>query len=391
MKNQIASIELKVLVKEFCQLENCRLDRVYDLEGASDGKQLVFQLNKSDDYASSKKFLVVNAPSAVYVSSSKPATCEQPGVFCSFLRKRLDNARLVSISQLHSERILEFVLSSKVGNLKLIIELFSKGNIILLDMSGIIQLAAESQNWKDRTIRPGFAYSPPPASADYSSIDLAGFKGLVLSSGKDSLVKCLAIDLGLSGAYAEEVCAQASVDKNLKPSALSDSLLQQLFSSLNTLLLKKPSPVAILDEKGLILEAFPFAVFAASKASTKEFSTFNELVLELSKQLRGRVISPMEASLSRKIREMEFALEQQNSTIKGMEISAKENSRIAEFIYENYQEIHQILDDYNKLRKSFTKDQLTEYFGCHKIFRNIDLKTGIIEFEIEETKKENAA
>lgn len=382
MKSQLAAIELKVLVQELKQLENSRLDRPYDLQGSSSGKQLVLQLNKSEATGSSKRFLAILSPSSIFFSLRKPATSEVPGSFCTFLRKHLDNARLVSIAQFGSERILELVFSSKTGELKLVVELFSKGNVLLLDEKGIIIAAAEQQNWKDRTVRPGFNYSPPPSSADFASIEFSQFSAAVLSSEKDSVVKCLATDLGLSGVYAEELCASANIGKEKKPSELSESELQQLFSSLQQLTSRKPNPVAVLDDTGRISEVFPFPTAAIAAAKTRQFSSFSEAVEAIMLQQQSSAVSPAEAALSRKIREMEIAIDQQNSTIAGMGKAVEENTKIAEEIYVHYQEIKQVLDDYNKLRKSFTQEQLKEYFKGNKLVKNIDEKTGTITVEI---------
>ncbi len=381
MKNQLASIELMVLVGELKQLENSRLDRAYDLQGGSAGKHLVFQLTSEGK----KRFLVCLAPSAIFFSAQKPQVSEQPGSFCASLRKHLDNARLVSISQAGSERILELVFSSKNGNIRLVVELFSKGNLLLVDGKGVIVAAAEQQSWKDRTVRPGFRYLPPPASADFANIQPGQFTSIILSSGKDSVVKCLATDLGLSGTYAEELCSSASVDKLKGPSALSEKELGQLFFSLQKLLSAKPNPIAVIDDNGRISEVFPFPPAAAATAKTRQFASFNEAVEALSLlQLQSSISAPGEAALSRKIREMEIAIGQQEAMIAGMQTAAEENRKAAELIYLHYQEIRQVLDDYNRLRKVFTPEQLREYFSSNKKIVSIDEKTGTVVLEIPE-------
>ncbi|MBI2143089.1 NFACT family protein, partial [Candidatus Woesearchaeota archaeon] len=262
MRNQLASIELRVLVSELKQLENSWLSQVYELAAANSkkgGKGIVLQLRIGvrpiahsamggivSTSEGNKRFLVIAAPSAVFSAVSKPETAEKPGGFCGMLRQHLGNVRLISVSQLGSERIVEVIFSLKQRRLRLIVELFSKGNLILVDEKNVIICCAEHQAWKDRTVRPGFAYQQPPATADFASMNEAQFGLAVLSSEKDSVVKALAVDLGLSGAYAEELCSAAVIDKDKKPQQLSQSELAALFSSLQKLLSRKPSPVAIL-------------------------------------------------------------------------------------------------------------------------------------------------
>ncbi len=381
MKNQLASIELRVLLGELKQLEGARLEKVYDLQGASaahPGKALAFQLSKSE----SKSFLVALAPSAVFLSAAKPQTEVSPGSFCSLLRHHLDNSRLLSVSQQGSERILELVFSSK-NTLKVIIELFSKGNIILTDESGTIIGAAESQKWSDRTIRPGFKYSPPPASADFSTMDVEQFSGRLLPSEKDFVVKSLAADIGLGGPYAEEICSMAGVDKLKQPGKVSKPEAWKLFSSLQLLLSRKLEPIGVLDDKGAVIEAFPFPVSALDKVKTASFPSFSEAVAAISLRLLDSSAEAMRTSPStRKITEMEFAIAQQKATIQGMHIAAAESTASAEAIYLHYADVKQVIDDYLKLRKTFTPEQLKEYFKSNKKIISIDEKTGTITLEL---------
>ncbi len=384
MRNQLASVELRVLVGELKQLEGSWVSQVYELEAAvvKSGKALAFQLSKSEG---SKRFLVCLAPSAVFFSPVKPQTSEKQGGFCSMLRQHLGNAKIVSVSQLGSERILEVVLSSGNSQLKLIIELFSKGNIILAGEKGVILAAAEHQAWKDRTIRPGFAYQQPPATANFASMDEVQFGKALLSSEKDSLVKALAVDLGLSGAYAEELCSAAAVDKSKNPQQLLQSELSALFFSLRQLLSMKPSPVAILDGSGSVVEVLPFPVAAvASAVKTRPFPSFNEAVGAFAmRQLESSISSLRESPSLRRVKELEIAIGQQTATIAVMEKAVNESTAAAEAIYLHYAEVKQVLDDYSKLRKTFTPEQLREYFKSNRKVISIDEKTGTVTLEIQ--------
>jgi predicted ribosome quality control (RQC) complex YloA/Tae2 family protein len=211
-----------------------------------------------------------------------------------------------------------------------------------------------------------------------------------LSSEKDSIVKSLAVDLGLSGTYAEELCSAAALDKAKAPSSLSQSELAALFSSLQRLLSMKPSPVAILDGSGRVAEVFPFPTAETAAVKTKSFSSFNEAVEALAVgQLESSFSSSRESPSLRRIRELEIAIGQQQSTIAGMEKAANEATAAAEAIYVHYQGVKGILDDYNALRKTFSPEQLREYFKPNKFVKNIDEKTGTIALEIED--KSNGA
>lgn len=387
MRNQLAAIELKMVVGELKWLEGSWLDQIYDLPSAAaegkgrvKGKAIVLQLSTSEG----KRFVVCVAPSAAFMSLRKPAVSESPGSFCSLLRHHLGNAKLVSISQLGSERILELIFSPRNRQqLRLVIELFSKGNILLVDEKGVIICAAEHQIWKDRTVRPCFKYSLPPATADFAALGEEQFQKAVLSSEKDSVVKALAVDLGLSGVYAEELCTTAKIDKAKNPSQMSQGEMEKLYSSLRQLLSRKLEPIAILDSSGTAIEAFPFRIAAAAGMKTKAFQSFSQAVeAVMVSRLESSVLSSRESLSSRRIKEMEFAIGQQKATISEMEKAVMENTRAAELIYEHYQDVKQILDDYSRLRKTFTREQMREYFGSNKKIKSIDEKTGTITLEL---------
>lgn len=383
MKNQLASIELSVLVSEFQHLVGAWMERVYDVQAGGlvrPGKALAFQLGKSER----KTFLVGIVPMAVFASASKPSVEVSPGGFCSLLRHHLDNAKLVSVGQRGSERILELVFSSK-GQQKLmvIIELFSKGNIVLLNEAGIILGAAESQKWADRTVRPGFKYSPPPAAPDFSAMDAMQFQAAILSSEKESVVKALAGGLGLSGAYAEELCALAGIDKSKTPKSILQPEAEALFSSLQQLLSREPQPLAILDGSDRVVEVFPFSMASSATAKTRHFPSFNLAVEALSTGLLDSSVSlSSEFSSLRRIKEVEFTIERQKAMIAGMEKVSQDAALAGEAIYLHYADVKQVLDDYLRLKKAFTPEQIKEYFKSNKKVVSIDDKAGAIALEL---------
>ena len=94
-----------------------------------------------------------------------------PPMFCMLLRKHLTGAKILSITQTPSERILEFTLktSSIIGEeleKRLLIELFGRvPNIILIDSDGVVidclRRFSGEMNSK-RLMLPGLVYHAPP-------------------------------------------------------------------------------------------------------------------------------------------------------------------------------------------------------------------------------------
>ena len=71
-------------------------------------------------------------------------------------------------------------------------------------------------------------------------------------------------------------------------------------------------------------------------------------------------------------------IKKQEDRLKALEKSVKENQRKGELIYENYQEIKQLLDNINSDRKKMSWDELKKKYKNNKLLKEIDEKTGKI-------------
>ena len=133
------------------------------------------------------------------------------------LRKHLDGYFLTNIVQIEPERILKFVFKSKDMQKTFYIEFFGKGNAILCDENNVIINSLEHHEFKDRTIRPKIKYEHPMMKYNVFDLNKNDLTELLKNSKKDNLVISLATDLGLGGAYSEEICLLSSIDKNKNP------------------------------------------------------------------------------------------------------------------------------------------------------------------------------
>jgi|GEM_PF-4037114 len=95
-----------------------------------------------------------------FIISSK-TILEQPNqdMFCQKCNKELKNSFISSVEQINEDRILSIKFSN---NKKLIIELFKKGNIILVDQDETIISCVIDRKMKDRYVLPKEKYIAPP-------------------------------------------------------------------------------------------------------------------------------------------------------------------------------------------------------------------------------------
>ncbi|MBI5225229.1 NFACT family protein [Candidatus Micrarchaeota archaeon] len=106
-----------------------------------------------------KAELGIRAHLSKYIEQSP----ENPSNFVMFLRKYLDNAKIISITQLNGDRIIDFFVSKKVA-MHLIFEMFAKGNLILTDTDYNIIGSYRFEQTDKRLIKKGQKYVPPENS-----------------------------------------------------------------------------------------------------------------------------------------------------------------------------------------------------------------------------------
>ena len=160
MKSELSGIDIHFLVDEFQSLLSGKMDQIYQ----RDKDEFIFQVHVPNV---GKKILRIIPGSLIYIASEKSQMPMRPPAFCIYLRKYLKGSRIRAIKQLSFERIIEFDLETKDQKYKLIVELFSKGNIVVCDEDYNIFSAMETQIWSDRSIKAKEIYKYPKREYDF--------------------------------------------------------------------------------------------------------------------------------------------------------------------------------------------------------------------------------
>jgi predicted ribosome quality control (RQC) complex YloA/Tae2 family protein len=378
MKTEISSLELNRLVRELQGLLGGKLEQLYQV-----GRdEFILQLHVP---GTGKSILRIIIGKIMYVASSKGSAPDKPPSFCVYLRKKLKNARLKSISQLGFERIVELVFETKDARFRLVFELFSKGNVMLCDEQGVILSALEQQEWKDRVLKPKQRYDYPKKEFSFLALTKSELELLLRKSDRESLVKTLAMELGLGGVYAEEICLLSKVDKNVKSNTLSGQEVASLYAVMQDLLSRQSSPVVVYedDARSKVRDITPFRLEFYREFAIAEFDDFSDaLDSVLTTKQEAKEIDAVEKHAKTRIDKIDEMIAQQRLRIEGLEVSEKENRRKAELVYENYILIQQVLAEVNELRKSSSWHDIKERFKGHKLIKEINEKTGEITLEI---------
>ncbi len=374
MKKNLAALELSYIVKELDALIDAKLDKIYH----PDKKMLLLQFHITGQ---GKKILRISVPDYIYLTDYKEKSPEKPSGFCMVLRKNLEQSRLRSVKQLGSERIIELLFEKK-EKYKLFIELFSPGNIVLCKEDNIIISALETKKWKNRTIRGGIAYTFPKREINFFDLRKAELKELLKSTEKDSLVTCLAIDLGLGGVYAEEVCLLAKINKKINPKKINEDNLNSLLKAIKSLCNQKTSPQAVYDKKELV-DIVPFELEFYKDFEKKDFKGYNEALDDyFTKQVKEEKIDEYKSRHKKEFEKLNRIIDEQKKQIERMQASIKANNEKAEAIYSNYKLVDEILREIKKAREKYSWKEIKEKLKGHKTIKDINEKEGKIIIKI---------
>ncbi len=364
MKDKLSSLDYKFLLSELSLLVNARLDKI----SKQDSTWLL------EFYVTSKGKKLLKISLGKYFCFTKQKIEATGSNFSQYLRKYLTNARLKSISQIDSERIIKLELAKETYYL--IFEMFGKGNVILCDKDSIILKALENQSFKDRQIIQGIKYIYPKSSYNLFSEDFNQFNKIVKESSRDSIVKTLAIEIGLSGIYAEELCLLSGLDKTKK--ALSGQEIKRLFENLSNLLDSKIKAFIIYSKDNQeAIDVVPIDLKLYQDYPKKEFPSFNEAI-----DTYYQTVSKKSSKYEKEINKLRKIIEQEQAKILELEEQEMLERSRAEAIYNNYQLIQEILTELKKARQKYSWKEIKEKLKGHKIIKDVNEKEGKVEIDL---------
>lgn len=327
----LSSLEIQAVVSELQIFVNARVDQVYQ----PDSSELVLALHRSDI---GKKFVRIIPGTALYITSKRRSSPKEALNFCRFLRKRLGPTRVKEILQKNGERIVEFHFEGKESSFILIVEFFSKGNIILCDKEYTIISALQVQLWKDRKIKAKVKYEYPPQRKN-SFATAQELQSYLQETKKESIVKALALGVNLGGVYAEEICTRASIPKETKEPTKEQ--YQKIFEELQKLLQEKLSPNLINGE--------PYPIEMHSKGKGEPCASYNEALDLYYAQFMDAVAEEEEQKEPKeKKSKYEELIGEQKKQLELGEKARQENQKKAEYIYAHYTEIQELLELFKK-------------------------------------------
>ena len=157
-KKEFTSFDCSAVVNELNKaLANSRVNNVYQL----DAKTVLLKLHKT---GMPPLRLVMEAGRRLHLTNYKLKKPLMPPAFCMALRKYLRGTWLASVEQYEFERVVIFYFRTKAVVLRLVLELFGEGNIVLSGENGEILQALLFKRMRDRKITRGEPFQFPPSS-----------------------------------------------------------------------------------------------------------------------------------------------------------------------------------------------------------------------------------
>jgi predicted ribosome quality control (RQC) complex YloA/Tae2 family protein len=328
MREEITSFDLRFLIKELKE----RLVGGWVRNIKQIDKKFIFEIYKQEKF-----FLKIILPKAIFISKLAEKAPERPPSFCMQLRKYLLNKKISDIFQHEFDRIIEIY----IGNYKVIIELFSKGNLILVDDKKLIVGLLLKQEWKDRILKPKTIYKYPPSNLNPFKYNFFEFQKLLASSKKE-IVRFLAKDFGLGKNYAELICEEIEIDKNKIANLLNQQEADRIFRFFEQLEEREIKPFIILENENFS-DFVPFEFKAHKKLKKMFFPSFNDT---LQAYFEGKA----EIKIEEKVEKIEKIREIQEKRLKELIEKELKYRKIASLLYEKYQLFDDILKEIFRLR-----------------------------------------
>lgn len=374
MKDRISSVELSFIVRELQEIIGAKLDKAYQPEE----DEILLQLHKT---GVGKKLLRIVSGKAMFLSGGKEAAGEPSG-FCMLLRKRLGGGRISEILQLGAERIVLIRFSVKEKEMRLYAELFGQGNVVLCDESLSIIGAVTYAKMKDRTIRPRETYKYPKREVNIFNLGHDGLKQALENSDKESLVKSLALDVGLGGEFGEAACILSGVDKDADPKNISEGDASKINETINMILRHEIEAHAIIKE-GVAAQAVPFLLPGMGKGNDiaartcESFSdAIDKLFAEKTKDEKKKNRKP--SSLER----IERIILQQEEQIKALIEREEQEKRKGEAIFSSYQTVDSVLKEISKALSKHSWEEIRRRTKGHKLIKDVSGKDKTVTIEI---------
>lgn len=390
MKQEMSSVDVAALVRELHpRLLDSKIMKIY--QHSPDEIRIGLHIFKEG-----RTNLIIEAGKRFHLTKNPETAVKLPQSFPMLLRKHLTGGRITDVVQYDFDRIIILHIQRGVDKTMLLIELFSRGNIVLLDSEKRIILPLKSISFRDRKVRGGEQYELPAAQLSPITATAEELKEIFAHSDSD-IVRTMATKMNMGGQYSEEVCLRAGIEKSTPAKDLIDptpiqNALAEVFKPLSTEL--KPH---ILTKNGIKIDVLSFPL---SQNETNEkifFPTFNEALDEYfssEAKKKNEAVKEAETKKDEKTGLYEYRLQKQVLALSKFRDEEQKLVHKGELIYAHYQTCDGILKAINDARaKGYSWDDIKNILKSSqmpeaKLIKSINQGKGLINVLLDNTEVE---
>jgi len=386
----MSNVDIYRIVKELNEeIIGARIDKSYQPSYDT----IRIKLRKAGE---GRKDLVIQAGVRIHLTDYPQPNPTIPPNFPMLLRKHLSGGSITSIKQHNFDRIIEITIQ-KNTEYTLVVELFSKGNVILLDEDKNIISPLKHRKWQDRKITSHEQYKYPPEKGININNTNSEEISNVLKTSTADITRTIATN-GLGGLYAEEIIGYAGIDKTKPAKDLTKEEIEEIDSAIKTLFNRienEPNPQIILekDDESKNKDLVPINLNNYKDYKNKTFENFNKAADDFySKKIVNEIKNAEEDAWSKRIGKFEKRLKMQEESLEGFYKTIEDTQHKGDTIYAHYNEIQEILNVISQARQKYSWKEISSIIKKSKkenkipalqIIESID-KLGVINLKLDD-------
>jgi predicted ribosome quality control (RQC) complex YloA/Tae2 family protein len=329
---ELSSIELRYLVNEIrSRVINSSSGYYVSSINAITKNSLFLRLH----HPMQEDIMFVLSTRGIWITRLKFKPVEEKNTLEGIAQKELERAKLETIEQAGSERIVSLKFRQLDGNVRVVVgEFFGDGNIIICDENRQIIALLNPIQVRHRTLSVGLRYAYPPArGVDVFDITLDQMLSMRDGARNLDVLRWIGRNISMPKKFVEEVINRAGIQVDKQAAQLSDQEVSKIYETVKNIVNevctggKHHEPIVIM-QNDKPQEALPIktreAVVAAAAATTttakmiknnsiKKVASYMDAVDEvLSSEIMDIGRSSRTVELDRQITVLEHDLEEQN-------------------------------------------------------------------------------
>ncbi|MEM1541551.1 MAG: ribosome rescue protein RqcH [Ignisphaera sp.] len=338
-KLSMSWLDLKLWLKEQGGIvTHSYIDKLYYIP---EGPILLMKLYNSGKSLSF--WLIVEPSKRVSVSFSDLAPETYPEPPQKIWRSLLKDCYISDLSQITCERIFYINLNCRSTTRKIVVELLPRGSICVLNEDNRILLCNEYKHMKDRELKPGLIYVPPPLQHFCMNLSEIFYK--VGRTTNLDVTRILVRESGVPPEIAETISIQCYV-KGKKLGELSDSEIQCLATTYKNIIdaIENSYKACIVyDENGVPIGFYPYIPLQFTNHKIEYYSTLNDAINRYyENEFKEILLTVYSHNLKKEIDSMKKTIDRIDYMVQELRKKSVELEKRLKIIEENYDYFEQL-------------------------------------------------